>query len=661
MTIVGAGSPSGLGLTPVSRLKKYRFGLTRDYTASDVRQIPVGDASVTVYKQGAHASSAASILPGGSGTINVWDIGKIVVGDTIFHETDDSITAQVSAVTTETISVTGVAGGMLSWSMGGRFRALTNLPTLYGDIHSGGAALDNPLALDARGLAECYAVDNIVDAIIEGDAISTVSISDEVGAFPLAEVRYADEFPGDTWGEKLAAALADLDETYGGIVDCRGLRGLQAAAEANPFVGVTWPYTVILGHGIYNTDVAIQAALGNYQSVLGAGMGQTTLRASLAFPSATPLMRWGNASGALGCRIADLTLDCSGVASSVGLHAAGCKEGALAENLEVLNAKLYGVRLNNTLVACRDFRMRNLRVHTSDTAAIGVIFDTGCGANNSLDGLYAASETGITGTAAVQKNVAVPVSIKNVSALRYTHNVHLNVPAGGANVQDIYGETSVTNVVKVESGVAEYALRNIVRNSSTNVLNDANMPAASTVDVLSDAVSGRMIILAQNTITPIVDLIVPSGATAADYILREIINGTARFGIRKDGVVQLSKISNELGHTPTTGSVHANFGSGATVVLQAGSSDMAGSIIITAGTTAGTNPTFVLTFGAAYHGLPRAAFVMPYIDSGSPYYGAGEFWFVASVTAGAITIGFQGTPTDSIAYRIAYFVVGGVA
>jgi hypothetical protein len=170
-----------------------------------------------------------------------------------------------------------------------------------------------------------------------------------------------------------------------------------------------------------------------------------------------------------------------------------------------------------------------------------------------------------------------------------------------------------------------------------------------------------MIILAQNTITPIVDLIVPSGATAADYILREIINGTARFGIRKDGVVQLSKISNELGHTPTTGSVHANFGSGATVVLQAGSSDMAGSIIITAGTTAGTNPTFVLTFGAAYHGLPRAAFVMPYIDSGSPYYGAGEFWFVASVTAGAITIGFQGTPTDSIAYRIAYFVVGGVA
>lgn len=659
MTIVGSGAPSGLGLTPVSRLKKYRFSLTRDYANSDARQIPVGDAEVTVYKQGAHASSGGSISPGGTGTINVWDIGKIVVGDTIFHETDDSITAQVSAVTTETISVTGVAGGTLSWSMGGRFRAMTNLPTLYSDIHSGGAALDNPLALDARGLAECYAVDNIVDAIITGEAITTVSIADEVGAFPLAEVRYADEFPGDTWGEKLAAALADLDETYGGIVDARGLRGLQAAAEANPFVGVTWPYTVILGHGIYTTDVEIQAALGNYQSVLGAGMGQTTLRASLDFPTASPVLRWGNAGGAIGCRVAGLTLDCSGVASSVGLHAAGCTEGALAENLEVVNATLYGVRLNNTLVACRDFRMRNLRIATSNAAAIGVIFDTGAGPNNSLDGLYAVSASGITGTAAVQKNVAQPVRVHNVTAVRYTNSVHLNVVAGGADIQDVVGDSTVTNVIKVESGVAEYSARNIVRGSATNVLNDANMPAAVTSDVLGDLVSGRMIVLAQNTIAPVIDLIVPSGATAADYILREIVNGTQKLGIQKGGALAVDRILSKFGIAVTTGDwAGSGLGAGGAITsVGAGSTDFAGSVLVTLGTGASANWTATLTFKTPFATAPVACLIgLPY---GSGPFDENEYISVSGLTTTQAVFTYHGTATDSNPYSWYYLIIGG--
>lgn len=659
MTIVGSSAASGLGLTPVSRLKKYRFGLTRDYGTSDSRQVPVGDAEVTVYKQGAHASSAGSISPGGDGTIMVYDVGQIRAGDTVFHEVDTSITAYVDSITTDSLVVSNVAGGTLSWAIGGRFRASTNLPVLYSDIHSGGEAIDNPMPLDARGLAECYAVENIVDAIIEGSSIGTVSIYDEVGAFPLAEVRYADAFPGDDWGEKLAAALADLDETYGGIVDCRGLRGFQAAVTADPFAGVTWPYTVILGHAVYQTDVALAAALDDYQAIVGSGIGQSILRASIAFPSSSALLTLGHASGAIGARVRGVTLDCNGVASSVGLHLSGCRSGSKMESLEVLNAKLYGVRLNNTLFAARDISLRNLRVETSNSSAVGVIFDSGCGPNNSLEGLYAESASGITGIAAVQKAASVPVRICDVSAVRYTSAVYLSAVAGGADISTIYGDSTLTNVLKVDAGSPQYSARNLVRNSATNVLNDANLPAAYTNDVIDEFVMGQTVFGIPNGISPGVDLVIPSGATAADYAIRERINGTDRFALRKDGVLKLSKISNELGHTPTTGTIHANFGAGASVTLQAGSTDMAGNIVISTGTGCGANPTFVLTFGEAYPTSVRAVIVCPFIDSGIGFYGAGEFWMASATTSNNVTIMFAGTPDDSKSYRIAYLVICG--
>ncbi|MCK4548077.1 MAG: right-handed parallel beta-helix repeat-containing protein [Candidatus Eisenbacteria sp.] len=89
-------------------------------------------------------------------------------------------------------------------------------------------------------------------------------------------IRYADQFPGDDAGQKIAAAIADLP-TEGGIVDARGFSGEQWIQQ-NIFAGVGKRVTLYLGAATYNiaTGQVIDDNL-DLGSICVVGQGNSTV------------------------------------------------------------------------------------------------------------------------------------------------------------------------------------------------------------------------------------------------------------------------------------------------------------------------------------------------------------------------------------------------
>lgn len=105
---------------------------------------------------------------------------------------------------------------------------------------------------------------NIMGAESTRIGLGSASIS-SANTFPGA-IRYADAFPGADWGEKVRNALLDLP-AIGGTVDARGLEGAQTAT-ANPFAGITWPFTLLIGFTTVTTTAPF-IITKNGQNVIG--------------------------------------------------------------------------------------------------------------------------------------------------------------------------------------------------------------------------------------------------------------------------------------------------------------------------------------------------------------------------------------------------------
>lgn len=131
-------------------------------------------------------------------------------------------------------------------------------------------------------------------------------------------IRYAHRFPGQTAGEKIANALADIEDG-GGIVDARGLSG-ALVIDRELRVGTAWtrPVALLLGYGVFEVRatlvVSMQSSITGMpvgSSVGGAQPTATVLKAS-AGAMLDSVIRIGDgtqAANGLGAVIQDLIAD----------------------------------------------------------------------------------------------------------------------------------------------------------------------------------------------------------------------------------------------------------------------------------------------------------------------------------------------------------------
>ena len=325
------GTPQ-LGAKGQVRLRRFIWNATKDKSASDTSQVPVA-ATVTIYKQGATAQAQGS-ASGSTGTIEVWSPGQLKVGDTIIASTtDDSVTATVSSVTTTQIGFTGGTG--FAWAADERIVVTDNQPVLYTDEHAEDATGVNTVTLNARGHGSVFTEQKVVDYKLSGSGLTTVYISGYYAASHDSEIRQIEHFPGANFGAKLANALNDLNETTGGIVDCRGMIGEQTIS-ADPFASVTWPYEVLIGASTISHSVALTACAEPKQHIKGIGEGSVFKATSGSLRS----LSLGDGTATADVSLENLTVDCNNQTSSVGVRVNGAQDTKGLRNVRVLNAKL---------------------------------------------------------------------------------------------------------------------------------------------------------------------------------------------------------------------------------------------------------------------------------------------------------------------------------
>lgn len=118
-----------------------------DHTLMDVNSVLVAGAAVNVYREGATINGdQVGTAPL---TLTIRHPGKIVTGDTVFLENDNSVAYSVTAQTLTTLQISGFSGSLTVLD-GQRIVPSNNQPPVYSDDQAG-AAVSQPLTSDAFG------------------------------------------------------------------------------------------------------------------------------------------------------------------------------------------------------------------------------------------------------------------------------------------------------------------------------------------------------------------------------------------------------------------------------------------------------------------------------------------------------------------------------
>jgi hypothetical protein len=477
MTQVGA---SLLANSKTNRLRHFRVQVFKDASASDTSQVPAGSATVEFFKQGAGVKTGATFGDGVGGVISLYDIGRIKKGDTVFVNVDKTITRTVDSVKTDEITVAAGSGVFDFSGVGARIRVLSPLPKAWNNQHASGTAITT-VSTNGRGEAEFWSEEGIVDYIVSGSGLTTIGYNDLTTDFPRAEVRMADMFQGDDWGEKVKAALNDLNETWGGVVDARGLIGPQEIA-ANPFLkesdgtDIDWPFMILVGPAVITTQVGLVIGNADDQHMMGLGEGITEIQAGTGSLNVLSL---ADGAARKNCTISRLTINCATEASTTGLRVNGAQEGCYADRLHIKNATSYALELTNALT--KYFKGRELVLDTNDGAAIPLYCDSTLGEGCAVDGVHMVCNGG-TEVDGIQKNNTTSFTVRNVTGTGMDNLVHVKAQ-GGCEVSHAVGASGVADVVEVATLITEVQLRDLVLGGSTNTVNDVQRSVTVTTDV----------------------------------------------------------------------------------------------------------------------------------------------------------------------------------
>lgn len=200
-------------------LRKFSRTFFKDASVSDTGQVVAGSATVTVYRQGATVSDGIITVTTSPTVINVYDSGRVIVGDTLQAGTDTSKQMVVTAVSAQTITAQSTVGGSFALTVGNRLIPYGSLPTLYSES-TGVTTTANPTSTNSRGLAEFYVREMMVDVILSGSGLTTTLYQNEdTGVIHRANVRdYGATGDGSTDDTAaIALALASVPTTGGDV------------------------------------------------------------------------------------------------------------------------------------------------------------------------------------------------------------------------------------------------------------------------------------------------------------------------------------------------------------------------------------------------------------------------------------------------------------
>src|SRR5262245_5471123 len=96
------------------QLRKFSTTLYQGKSANDLAQVPITDAAITIYRQGATVTSFTSILTSNT-SLNVRNVGHLLVNDQVQLGTDSTKQMQVVAINSDTnITIKSTTGQTIS-------------------------------------------------------------------------------------------------------------------------------------------------------------------------------------------------------------------------------------------------------------------------------------------------------------------------------------------------------------------------------------------------------------------------------------------------------------------------------------------------------------------------------------------------------------------
>lgn len=258
-------------------MKLFRHDLTvqRANSASDVRLVPAGSATVEVYRQGATVKTGKT-LSGVSDTIAIYDSGGIYVNAVLQHNTIAGTTMTVTALTATQLTVGSfVAGTVLA--VGDRLVIQATRPSIFTDP-AGLVQVDAanqgraPATGATTGATSFYTSMPTVDVIISGGGLSASQLQRDLSGQMESRVVRLEDFDGYEASLLVGAgstgnsdnkaafdrALTYLDSLGGGILEL-GEGTYYLASE----VTVTHSNIIVRGQGKKRTKIFLNTAAGN--------------------------------------------------------------------------------------------------------------------------------------------------------------------------------------------------------------------------------------------------------------------------------------------------------------------------------------------------------------------------------------------------------------
>src|SRR6266404_779225 len=198
----------------------------------------------------------------------------------------------------------------------------------------------------------------------------------------LNTIQYADQFAGADWGLQIQNAVNALllVSSTGGVVDARGINSPSTTASVDPLVGITVPVTILLGTGVYNTNVGLTLP-ANGQRYIGNGARDTRVTAGASFPSATSLFTIGGAGVVVfSSYITGMSVNANGKTTSTALTLIGVQEGCVSHDVVLEGATSQVVLFSGTIVGglgTQNTGLERFEVTTSGGTAPGIVLQAG--------------------------------------------------------------------------------------------------------------------------------------------------------------------------------------------------------------------------------------------------------------------------------------------
>jgi len=157
-------------------MRRFTRQFLKNYSGGDSRQVPASGSSLKVFRQGATVRTATTLYEGITTTVDVYDCGAVLVGDTVTFYCDGSQIGTVEAVNVaaRTVGISYADSGSVELPVGVRITPTSPSPApiVYSDTAGTTALTDSVIVLDSAGNCEFYSRAARFDALLYGGGIT---------------------------------------------------------------------------------------------------------------------------------------------------------------------------------------------------------------------------------------------------------------------------------------------------------------------------------------------------------------------------------------------------------------------------------------------------------------------------------------------------------